>query len=81
MTQPAAFDKKAYMREYNKIYYEQHRDRVARLVTERKKLVRGSDAYRSKLVEELNNGTRKFVKAPTKERLQLQQDPKTLKWF
>jgi hypothetical protein len=73
-------DKKAYMKTYNKMYYQQNKETVNKMVAERKKLVRGSDAFRAKLVEELNNGTRKFVKAPTKERLNLQQDPKTLKW-
>ena len=74
-------DKKAYMKTYNKMYYQQNREVVNKMVSERKRLVRGSDAVRSKLVEELNNGTRKFVKAPTRERLNLQQDPKTLKWY
>jgi hypothetical protein len=74
-------DKKAYMKAYNKMYYQQNREIVNKMVSERKRLVRGPDAFRSKLVEELNNGTRKFVKAPTRERLNLQQDPKTLKWY
>ena len=74
-------DKKAYMKTYNKMYYQQNREIVNKKVSDRKKLVRGSDAFRTKLVEELNNGTRKFVKAPTRERLNLQQDPKTLKWY
>ena len=71
-------DKNAYMKTYNKMYYQQNRENVNKIVSER---VRGSDAFRAKLVEELNHGTRKFVTAPTRERLNLQQDPKTLKWY
>jgi hypothetical protein len=74
------FDRQAYMKEYNKKYYQNKRAEVIRLVIDRKSLLRGSDQFRQQLVEDLNSGKRKFVKQPTRERLQLIQDPKTLRW-
>ena len=76
-----AFDMKAYMKEYNKTYYATHKQHIMKLVADRKKLVKGSDLYREKLVEELNTGKRKFVKGPTRAKFDLKQDPKTLKWY
>ena len=67
--------------EYNRAYYEPHREHIVRKVTERTKLIRGSDAFRAKLLEDLNSGKRKFVKQNTRDLLNLQQDPRTMLWF
>ena len=67
--------------EYNKAYYKAHRDDIVRKVSVRTQLVRGTDAFGEKLIEDLNSGKRKFVKQPTRDRLKLQQDPRTLTWF
>jgi hypothetical protein len=77
----ATLDMKAYMKDYNKAYYSMHKERIMKLVFDKKKLVKGSDAYRQKLVEELNSGKRKFIKGPTRARFDLKQDPKTLAWY
>ena len=69
------------LQEYNKAYYKAHREHILRKVSERTQLVRGTDAFREKLVEDLNSGKRKFVKQPTRDRLNLQQDPRTLRWL
>jgi hypothetical protein len=68
-------------KEYNRAYYEAHREHIVRKVTERTKLIRGSDAFRAKLLEDLNCGKRKFVKQNTRDLLNIQQDPKTMLWF
>jgi hypothetical protein len=67
--------------EYNRAYYEAHREHIVRKVTERTKLIRGSDAFRAKLLEDLNCGKRKFVKQNTRDLLNIQQDPRTMLWF
>ena len=73
-------DMKANMKEYNQKYYAMNKEHIMKLVADRKKLIRGSDMYRQKLVEELNNGKRKFIKGSTKAKFDLKQDPKTLLW-
>ena len=65
--------------EYNRAYYLAHREHIVRKVTERTQLVRGSDAFRAKLVEDLNSGKRTFIKQQTRERLNIKQDPSTLR--
>ena len=67
-------------REYYKNYYHSHREHIVKLVADRKKLLKGSDLYRQKLIEELNGGKRKWVYIRTREKYGLQQDPKTLLW-
>ena len=67
-------------KEYNRAYYLARRTDLIQKVTEHTKLVRGSDAFRLKLIEDLNSGKRKFVKQNTRDILNIQQDPSTLKW-
>lgn len=67
--------------EYNRAYYLARREDIVRKVTERTQFLRGTDAFRQKLIEDLNSGKRKFIKQPTRERLNIQQDPRTEKWF
>ena len=67
-------------REYYNNYYHSHREHIVKLVADRKKLLKGSDLYRQKLIDELNSGKRKWVYIRTREKYGLQQDPKTLLW-
>ena len=68
------------MREYNKYYYQNTREHIIKNIAARKQLIKGPDKFRQQLVDDLNSGKRKFVKQPTRERLQLVQDPRTLQW-
>ena len=73
-------DRTEYMREYNKTYYQNNREQIIKNIAARKQFMKGTDKFRQQLVDDLNSGKRKFVKQPTRERLQLIQDPRTLQW-
>ena len=64
-----AFDMKAYMKEYNKTYYATHKQHIMKLVADRKKLVKGSDLYRERLVEELNSWEEEVRKRTNKSQI------------
>ena len=68
------------MREYNRAYYKANKEHIVSQVIARTQLIRGSDAFRAKLVEDLNSGKRKFVKQTTRDMLNIKQDPSTLRW-
>ena len=72
--------KKAGKREYYRNYYNSQRERIMKLVADRKKLLKESDIYRQKLIDQLNSGKKKWVYMSTREKYGLQQDPKTLLW-
>ena len=72
--------KTAEKREYYRNYYNSQKERIMKLVADRKKLVKESDLYRQKLIEQLNSGKKKWVYIRTREKYGLQQDPKTLLW-
>ena len=69
------------MREYNRAYYKANKEHIVSQVIARTQLVRGSDAFRAKLIEDLNSGKRKFVKQTTRDMLNIQQDPRTMLWI
>ena len=68
-------------REYNRAYYKANKEHIVSQVIARTQLIRGSDAFRAKLVEDLNSGKRKFVKQTTRDMLHIQQDPRTMLWI
>ena len=51
-----------------------------KLVADRKKLLKESDIYRQKLIDQLNSGKKNWVYMSTREKCGLQQDPKTFLW-
>jgi len=72
-------------KEYNKTYYNEHKNNIIKQVVDRQKLIRNSDKYiedtRDKLVDDLNNGVSKFVQSKTLLKYQINIDPKTLKYY
>ena len=72
--------KKAEKREYYRNYYNAQRERIMKLVSDRRRLVKESVLYRQKLIDQLNTGKKKWVYISTREKYGLQQDPKTLLW-
>ena len=70
---------------YNKQYYDTNKKRIIKQVVERQKLIRNSDKYiedhRDKLINDLNNGTRKFVQYKTLLKYKVNVDPKSLKYY
>ena len=70
---------------YNKQYYDANKKRIIKQVVERQKLIRNSDKYiedhRDKLINDLNNGTRKFVQYKTLLKYKVNVDPKSLKYY
>ena len=53
--------KKAEKREYYRNYYNAQRERIMKLVSDRRRLVKESDLYRQKLIDQLNTGRKKWV--------------------
>jgi hypothetical protein len=72
-------------KEYNKTYYDEHKNKIIKQVVDRQKLIRNSDKYiedtRDKLVDDLNNGVRKFIHFKTLLKYKINIDPKTLKYY
>ena len=74
-------DKKAYMKQY----YDANKKRMIQQIMQRQRLVRNSDKHiegtREKLIDALNNGTRKFLQMRTLAKYNINIDPKTLKYY
>ena len=70
---------------YNKQYYDANKQRIIKQIVERQKLIRNSDKYiednREKLINDLNNGTRKFVHYKTLLKYKINVDPKSLNYY
>ena len=70
---------------YNKQYYDANKTRIIQQIIERQKLKRNSDQYieenRNKLIDALNDGTRKFIQLRTIAKYKMHIDPKTLKYY
>ena len=74
-------DKKAYMKQY----YDANKKRMIQQIMQRQRLVRNSDKHiegtREKMINDLNNGTRKFIQMRTLAKYNINIDPKTLKYY
>ena len=73
--------KKLYMKEY----YDLNKQRMIKQIMAKQKMIRNSDKYiednRDKLIEELNDGRRKFLQITTLAKYNININPKTLKYY
>ena len=74
-------EKKLYMKQY----YDANKERMIQQIMNRQKLIRNSDKYiedtRDKIIEELNDGKRKFLQVQTLKKYNINIDPKTLQYY
>ena len=70
---------------YMKTYYELNRQKMIKQIMAKQKMIKNSDKYiedsREKIIEELNNGTRKFLQMQTLAKYNININPKTLKYY
>ena len=81
MVEVKSEEKKLYMKQY----YDANKQRMIQQIMNRQKLIRNSDKYiednRDKIIEELNNGKRKFLQIQTLKKYNINIDPKTLQYY
>ena len=72
-------------KQYMANYYNTNRSKIIELVQRRRTLLRNSDTYiqnkRDIIIEELNNGKRRYVHTSTLNRYNIKIDPKTLIYY
>jgi len=67
-----------------KHYYETNKERIKKMVSEKRRILNNSDIYiernRENLLNLLNNGSRRWISEKNKIKYSIHQDEKTLKY-
>ena len=78
-------DKATKRKQHAKEYYLLNKERIIKHNNNKRNLIINSDVYKAKqrddVIEQLNNGSKKWITEATKIKLNIQQCPKTLKYF
>ena len=67
------------------IYYRINAESIKKHVADRRRLVRNSrvylDSQRGVVIQQLNEGTKKWISTKMQDKMKIQQDPDTLKYY
>ena len=78
-------DTREKLKAYQKAYYTRNKEQLNKHNVEKRRIVRNSleyiDRNRQKIIDELNNKTRKFVHVKTLEKYNIKYDPIRLKYY
>ena len=70
--------------DYQHNYYQQHKNRIIQGILSRRRLIQNSEPYilehREVIINQLNDGTRKWTTDRSKLKFKIVQDVKTLKY-
>ena len=78
-------DKRESLKAYQQAYYTQNKEKLNKNNVDKRRIVRNSEEYidknQQKIIDELNNKTRKFVHVKTLEKYNIKYDPIRLKYY
>ena len=70
---------------YNKTYYTMNKQKMVKQIVDSRRSIINSDDYietnRARVIDELNNGTRKFIHLTTLRKYRININPVTLEYY